>query len=318
MKRGKVLITDGVHELMFKELKTLGFSYDYMPKITLDQVHQIIHEYEGIVVNSKIIADKSLFDKAPKLIFIARLGSGMEIIDQEYARKKNIFVINSPEGNRNAVAEHALGMLLALANHFIIADREVRQKYWNREKNRGFDIQGKTIGLIGFGHTGSTFAKKLMGLEMNVLAYDKYKNDYTHSFPFVQESSILEIQKQADIVSFHLPLNEETKHYCNSNFIKGFQKNIVILNTSRGAIIETEALIQNLQLGKVLAAGLDVFENEKPHTFSEQENSLYQQLYNMNQVILTPHVAGWTHESKRKLSEMIIIKLKKHLKENSK
>lgn len=309
MKKGKVLITDGVHPVMFEGLEKLGYSYEYMPKISLEEVYPIIHHYEGLVVNSKILADKHLFDKAEKLFFIARLGSGMEIIDQDYAKEKGIHVINSPEGNRNAVAEHALGMLLSLANNFIHADNEVRNKHWDREKNRGFEIQGKTIGLIGFGHTGSTFGKKLAGLEMNVLAYDKYKIDYTHHFPFIKESSILEIQKNADIISFHLPLNSETKHKGNDSFFSNCKKGAIIINTSRGGIINTLDLIKNLETGQIGGACLDVFENEKPHTFSEEENIFYDKLYKIKNTILSPHVAGWTHESKYKLSKIILNKL---------
>lgn len=313
LEKGKVLVTDGVHPVMFEGLERLGFSYDYLPEISLTEVHDVIHEYEGIVVNSKIIADKVLFDKAKKLIFIARLGSGMEIIDQVYAKEKGIHVINSPEGNRNAVAEHALGLLLSLANNFIRADKEIRMKFWDREKNRGFEIQGKTIGLIGFGHTGGTFGKKLAGLEMNVLAYDKYKKDYVHHFPYIKESSLEEIQSQADIISLHLPLNKETKHYVDDAFLSKCKKGVIIMNTSRGGIVDTEALIAALKSEQVSGACLDVFENEKPNTFSEEEYLMYDELYAFGNVILTPHVAGWTHESKFKLSNVILEKLKKVL-----
>lgn len=315
-KRGKVLITDGVHPIMFSGLEKLGFDHIYKPDISLEEVHQVIHDYEGIVVNSKITAGPTFFDKAKRLIFIARLGSGMEIIDQEYARKKRIAVINSPQGNRNAVAEHALGMVLAISNKLIIADQEVRQKHWDREKNRGFELKGKTMGIIGFGHTGSSFGKKLAGLEMKVLAYDKYKEDYTHAFPYIQESNLEEIQKQADIITFHLPLNNETRHFLNSDFLKKCKDNIIIINTSRGGITDTTALISALESGKISGACLDVFENEKPHTFSVEEHSMYDRLYQFSNVILSPHVAGWTKESKYKLSKVILEKLEKHLLEN--
>jgi D-3-phosphoglycerate dehydrogenase len=312
-KQKKVLITDGVHPVMFEGLEELGFNYDYMPKISLEEVHQIIGDYEGLIVNSKIIAKKELFDKAEKLFFIARLGSGMEIIDQEYAKKKGIHVINSPEGNRNAVAEHALGLLLSLANKFIIADKEVRTKHWNREKNRGFEIQGKTIGLIGFGHTGGTFGKKLAGLEMNVLAYDKYKKDYTHHFPYIQESTLEDIQKKADIISFHLPLNEKTHHIANKVFFDNCKKGMILINTARGSLVHTLDLIEALDSGQVGGACLDVFENEKPDTFSYDEHRMYDDLYRFENVILSPHIAGWTQESKYKLSKVILDKLGKVL-----
>jgi len=314
--RGKVLITDGVHPIMFSGLENLGFDYIYNPSISLEEVHQVIHNYEGIVVNSKITADAVLFDKAKRLTFIARLGSGMEIIDQVYARKKGIAVINSPQGNRNAVAEHALGMLLSISNKLTVADQEIRQKHWDREKNRGFELMGKTIGIIGFGHTGSSLGKKLAGLEMKVLAYDKYKEDYTHAFPHIQESSLEEIQKQADIITFHLPLNDETRHFLNSNFLEKCKSNVVIINTSRGGIVDTTALISALDSGKIGGACLDVFENEKPHTFSAEEHEMYDRLYQFNNIILSPHVAGWTKESKYKLSKVILEKLEKILIEH--
>ncbi len=313
-RRGKVWITDGVHPLMFEGLEKLGFEYDYEPAITLEEVHLRISSYEGLIINSKIIVDPSLLDKAEKLVFIARLGSGLEIIDLEYAKRKGIHIINSPEGNRNAVAEHALGMLLNLANNMNRSDQEVRKRDWNREKNRGFELFGKTIGLIGFGHTGSTFAKRLMGMEMNILANDKYKTDYTlRFFPFVRKTSVEEIRKQADIISFHLPLTPETQHYCNADFIEKCKDGVIIINTSRGNVVDTQALINALNSHKVGGACLDVFENEKPNTFSQKEKEMYKELYAFDNVILSPHIAGWTHESKMKLSRVILEKLKQIL-----
>ncbi len=313
MKRGTVLITDGVHPLMFDGLKEMGFTCDYQPDISLEEVHQIIHEYEGIIINSKIIMDKRMFDNAKKLTFLGRLGSGMEIVDIPYAESKGIHVISAPEGNCNAVAEHALGMLLALANKFIQADREVRMKHWDREKNRGFELQGKTIGIIGFGHTGSAFASKLSGMGMDILAYDKYKSHYTFGHPLVKETSLEEIQDQADIISFHLPLTAEIHHYIDADFISKCKKGVILINTSRGKVVDTNALIQTLENGQVGGACLDVFENEKPHTFSKKEHEMYDRLYQFPNTILTPHVAGWTVESKARLSEVILGKLRKVL-----
>ncbi len=307
---GTVLVTDGVHPVMFEGLHALGFETEYQPDISLSELHEVVHQYQGLVINSKIIVDKSLLDKTKDLVFVARLGSGMEIIDQPYCKEKGVHVISAPEGNRNAVAEHALGMLLALANKFIQSDKEVRAKHWDREKNRGFELMGKTIGLIGFGHTGSSFAKKLAGMEMEVLAYDKYKTDYTHPFPFVTESTLSEIKKKADIISFHLPLNPETKYYCNKDFINNCKDGVVLINTSRGNVIKTGDLIEGLNSGKVGGACLDVFENEKPNTFSKEEHELFGKLYAFPNTILSPHVAGWTVESKRRLSEVILRKLK--------
>lgn len=310
----KVLITDRVHQKLIKGFTALDFSYDYFPKITLDKVKTIIHNYDGIIINSKIIVDEDFLDKAVRLKFIGRLGSGMEIINQPYARKKGIAVFSAPEGNCNAVAEHALGMLLALANNFRKGDREVRQMIWEREANRGFEIMGKTVGIIGFGHTGSQFAKKLVGLGVRVLAYDKYKpTGYALDYGFVKETTLEHIFEEADIISLHLPLNPETKHLANYDWMKRFKKPIVLINTSRGNVIPTEDLIQGLEEKIIRGACLDVFENEKPPTFSEAEKVVFNRLYEFENVILTPHVAGWTIESLERLTTVLLNKITKFL-----
>ena len=304
-----VLITDGVHPVLFKHLESAGYHCEYRPEIHTNEVNQIIAEYTGIIINSKITVDKVMLDKAVRLKFIGRLGSGLEIIDLSYAAEKGVAVYNSPEGNRNAVAEHALGMLLALANNFLQADAQVRQKVWQREANRGFEIMGQTVGIIGFGHTGSTFATKLAGMGVRVLAYDKYKLRYTNHHPYVEETDMETIFREADIISLHLPLTAETRHLVNLDFIKKFAKKIIIINTSRGKVVKITDLIAGLESGKVRGACLDVFENEKPQTLNENENDVYEKLYKFDNVILTPHVAGWTAESKRRLAEVLAEKI---------
>ncbi len=306
----KVLITDGVHPLLIEGFEKEGFTCDYQTTITLEEVHQIVADYEGLIINSKIIVDKRMLDNGLRLKFIGRLGSGMEIIDQEYAKEKGVHVFSAPEGNQNAVAEHALGMLLALANNFLQADAEVRAKDWNREKNRGFEIMGKTIGLIGFGHTGSSFAKKLEGCGVKVLAYDKYKTDYTEGFSYVEQSTTEKIVHDADIISLHLPLTKETHHIIDDQFLEKCKNGVILINTSRGKCIKTESLLKGLTSGKIGGACLDVFENEKTATFSEIEHRNYDQLYTFKNVILSPHVAGWTHESKERLSSVLLSKIK--------
>lgn len=305
----KVLITDGVHPLLIEGLEAAGFTCDYHPKISLEEVRKMIGPYSGLVINSKILVDQFLIDSAPNLLFVSRLGSGMEIVDQEYAAKKGIHVLRSPEGNRNAVGEHALGMLLALANNFRRADTEVRQMIWERENNRGFELMGKTVGIIGFGHTGRKFAQKLSGMEVKVLAYDKYKKNFADDLPDVIETGMGSIFMEADIISFHLPLATETHHLVDQQFLNKCKKNIVLLNTSRGSVVKTIDLIQALQSGKVIAAGLDVFENEKPATFDKNEKVMYQTLYEMDNVLLTPHIAGWTVESKKRLAAVLLKKI---------
>jgi len=309
----KVFVTDGVHPLLIEGLEELGFHCDYQPKISLEKVRDMVQDYEGIIINSKILMDKAMLDAGKDLKFVGRLGSGLEIIDLEYAAEKGVAIHRAPEGNCNAVAEHALGMLLALANNFLQADAEVRKKDWQREKNRGFEVMGKTIGIIGFGYTGMSFAKKLEGMGMRILVHDKYKKHYTSDFSYVEETDLETIKKEADIISLHLPYTLETYHYIKSDFIEECKDEVIFINTSRGNVIHTEDLVENLEKGKIGGACLDVFENEKPLTFSVEENQLYERLYACQNVILSPHVAGWTHESKKRLAAVLLDKITKDL-----
>lgn len=309
----KALITDDCHPLLPDGLRALGYHCDYQPDITLEATRQLIDQYEGLIVNSKILVDRSFLDRAVRLKFIGRLGSGMEIIDREYAAEKGVAVFSSPEGNRNAVAEQALGMLLALANNLLRADREVRRNEWHREANRGFELAGKTIGIIGFGHTGSQFAKKLAGMEMRVLAYDKYKTDYTAGMPWAETSTAEAIQAQADIISLHLPLTAETRHYADAAFFRGCKRGVILINTSRGKCVHTADLLEALTTGQVSGACLDVFENEKPQTYTPEELTLYERLHHFDQVVLSPHIAGWTLESKQKLASILLDKISNYL-----
>jgi len=310
----KVLVTDGVHPLLLEGLESLGFQCDYHPKISLEKVLGMVHDYQGMIINSKILVDKEMLDRGKDLKFIGRLGSGLEIIDLDYAAEKGVSIHRAPEGNCNAVAEHALGMLLALANNFLSADAEVKQKIWQREKNRGFEVMDKTIGIIGFGYTGESFARKLEGMGMRVLAYDKYKKHYTSDFRYVEESDSETIKRDADIISLHLPYTPETYHYIKSDFIEECKEEVIFINTSRGSVIHTEDLVTYLEKGKIGGACLDVFENEKPLTFSKKEKEVYERLYACQNVILSPHVAGWTHESKKRLAEVLLTKITKDLK----
>ena len=311
----KVLITDGVHPLLQEGLEAIGFECDYHPKISLAEVRKRIAPYSGIIINSKILMDRAMFDAAPLLEFVARLGSGMEIVDQIYAAEKGVAVHSAPEGNCNAVGEHALGMLLAHANNLVRSDQEVKQKIWRREANRGFEIMNKTVGIIGFGHTGSNFATKLSGMGVKILAYDKYKENYAAHLTYVEETSLENIIQNADIISLHLPLTPETKHFVDRKFIEDVARPFLLINTSRGTCIDTKALLAGLEKGKVTGACLDVFENEKTQTFSPEEHKMYERLYDYPQVILSPHVAGWTIESKQKLAAVLLRKIKAALKD---
>jgi len=305
----KALITDYVHPSLIIGLNERGYSVDYDRNINMDTLPALIHQYELVVINSKIIMFKALIDKAPLLKYICRLGSGLEIVDLEYAAEKNIHVINTPTGNNNAVAEHAMGMLLALSNNLLRSDRQVKQMIWNREENRGWELKGKTIGIIGFGHTGSQFAKKLSSWELNILSYDKYRENYGPEWDFVSRVALEDILKQSDVISLHLPMTEETRNLVDWQFINSCKDKVIILNTSRGKVVKTLDLVEALEQGKVGGACLDVFENEKPHTFSLSETNTYTRLYSMENVVLSPHVAGWTVESLEKIAHVTLTKL---------
>lgn len=306
-----VLFVDSTHDKLPEKLTQSGFICDYQPGIKPDEIINIIPKYDGIIIRSKIKIDKRIIDAAKNLKFIGRVGAGLENIDVEYAEQKGIKCFNSPEGNRDAVGEHTLGMLLTLFNNILKADPEVRSGKWIREGNRGLEIKGKTIGIIGYGNMGSAFAQRLKGFEANVIAYDKYKFNYSDEF--VSEKSLEDIFEQTDILSIHVPLTDETQFMVNHEFINRFKKDIYILNTARGKVLKTDDLVKNIKSGKVLGAALDVLEYEQTsfeHLHSGNDlPETFQYLIDSNKVILTPHIAGWTHESSIKLSEFLADKI---------
>ena len=306
----KVLIADRVHNHLITSLESLGFKTDYRKDIDLELTTQIISDYEGVIINSKTIMNKEMIDRASKLEFIGRLGSGLEIIDLEYAQEKGIQVFNSPEGNRNAVAEHALGMLLAFSNNLMVGNQEVKSFIWNREQNRGFELEGKTIGIVGFGNTGNAFSKVLHGFDVNILAHDKYKDLNFENCRNCKSVSLAQIQLNADVISFHLPYTEETHHLVNQSFIEKCKKGVVLINTSRGKIFKTNDLISNLENGTIAGVCLDVFENEKVMSYNSEEKQMYKKLFNFPNVMCSPHVAGWTKESLYKIADTLFIKIK--------
>ena len=308
----KILITDNVHPLLIENLEKSGYDVAYLPQIEWDEVYDIIEDFCAIVINTKTVMNKKMLDKAKNLKLIVRLGSGLDIIDLEYAHKKNIIVERTPEGNRNAVAEHALGLLLAMLNNIVSSNIEVRNFQWNREKNRGIEIEGKTIGIIGFGNTGTSFAEKLKCFDLNILVYDKYKQRFQEQFRYVRETGMNRLFGECDIVSFHIPLTEETKYLVDKSFINKFRKDIYLINTSRGKIINTKDLVNELESGKIKGAALDVLENEKPWTYNEEEKVMYNKLFSMENVIVTPHIAGWTVESREKIATCSYEKIKKN------
>jgi len=303
----KVLITDSVHECLVEGLEALGYVCECKEGIDTASILNIIDSYTGIIINSRIVIDKQLIDKAKKLKFLGRTGSGMEIVDQKYAKEKGIHCISSPEGNCNAVAEHALGMLLALFNNIIKGNREVKDELWIREENRGIELEGKTIGIIGYGHTGRSFAQKLRGFDVEVLAYDKYKKGFSDSA--AKESSLKEILSNADVLSLHLPLTNETEYWFNKEIIKKFSKAFYLINTSRGKIANTLDLIDGLESKKVLGAALDVLENERFDCFNQSDWQWYSVLKSKSNLVMSPHIAGWSKESKYKMAQILVEKI---------
>lgn len=306
----KVLFIDTVHPVLNERLTSRGFFCVDGTKMTRDEIELELKEVFGVVIRAKFTLDQEILKGANKLKFIARSGSGLENIDVVYCKERNIELFNSPEGNRNAVAEHGLGMLLALLNKLHQANRQVKEGIWDREGNRGVELDGKTIGIIGYGNNGSAFAKKLRGFDVKVLAYDKFKTGFGDHF--VQECTLQAIFQQADIVSFHIPLNKETKYYANETFFNSFQKPIRLLNLSRGKIVNTKDLVSALKNKKVLGACLDVleFETKSFESFFEQHlPDEFNYLIHSENVLLSPHVGGWTTESYFKLSNVLADKI---------
>lgn len=306
----KVIFLDIVHPILEERLSDAGYQCINASELPKNDCQDLISDAVGIVVRSRFRIDSVFLQNAPKLQFIARSGAGMENIDEEYANQNNIKLFNAPEGNRNAVGEHALGMLLALFNKLHTADQEVRKGIWDREGNRGIELDGKTIGLIGYGNNGSAFAKKLRGFDVTVLAYDKYKSDFGDEF--VQEVQMDDVFKKSDVLSFHIPQTEETLFIGNTTFFNSFEKSIHVINLSRGKIINTSALVKALKSKKILGACLDVLEYEKASFESFFNQNLpedFSYLLNSENVILSPHVGGWTNESYFKLSDVLADKI---------
>jgi D-3-phosphoglycerate dehydrogenase / 2-oxoglutarate reductase len=288
-----------------EQAEALGYDCDYQPQIKLDEALQIIANYEGLVIRSKFNVDRPVMDAAKNLKFVCRAGAGMDNIDVEYASQKNIALINASEGNMDAVGEHAIGLLLSLMNHFNNADAEIRAGKWQREANRGYELKGKTVGIIGYGFMGKSFAKKLSGFEVNVIAYDKYKTGFSDKY--AREVSMEEIVKHSDVLSLHIPLTTETKGLVDDEYLFHFKKPIFFINVSRGGVAKVQAVLNAVKQGKILGAGLDVLEVEKFPALANQP--WFEELRQSGKVILTPHVAGWTFDSYRRISEVMGEKL---------
>ncbi|HEY9004472.1 MAG TPA: 2-hydroxyacid dehydrogenase [Mucilaginibacter sp.] len=302
-----ILIVDDIHPIFIEQAEAMGYHCNYQPTIKAEQAYEILGGYEGLVIRSKFLVDRKVLDLSKKLQFICRAGAGMDNIDENYAIEKGITLINAPEGNMDAVGEHTVGMLLSLMNNFNRADAEIREGLWKREANRGYELKGKTVGIIGYGFMGGSFARKLAGFSVNVIAYDKYKTGFSDQY--VREVSMEEMVKQADVVSFHIPLTPETNGMVDDEYLFHFRKPIFLLNTSRGKVVKVQAVLNAIKQGKILGAGLDVLEVEKFPALGEQ--AWYEELKQSGKVLLTPHVAGWTFDSYRRISEVMAEKLAK-------
>ncbi len=306
----KIAIIDQVHECISEAFLQKGWECDFLYEHNREQLLAVIHQYDGIVLRSRIKMDRELLSKATELKFIGRPGAGLENIDTDYCAQREIKVFRSPEGNRDAVAEHIIGMILSLFNHLKRADTEVRDGIWLREANRGLELMGKTIGIIGYGYMGKAFAKRLSGFGVNVIAYDKYLTDYSDDF--ARQVALEELYNEADIVSIHTPLTEETIGMVNTNFLNQFRKPIFFINSARGKSVVTSDLVDALETGRVLGACLDVLEYESS-TFMKVEDqsspAALEYLKTSNKVVLSPHIAGWTHEAKLKMGQFLANKI---------
>jgi len=305
----RVLIVDEMHESIVPLLEEIGCEADYRPKVKRDEVKSIIKFYDGLIVRSKIRIDRELIGLAENLKFVGRAGAGLETLDVTELQRRNIQVINAPEGNRDALAEHATGMLLSLMHNIVRSHMQVNEKMWNRRENRGFELMSKTVGIVGYGFMGEAFADRLTGFGCEVLAYDKYREK--PFAPHVKRVELAVLFENTDILSIHLPLTIETRHMIDREFFDNFKKSIYVLNTSRGGIVDQEALVDNLKTGKIIGAALDVLENEKLGTHDFCEREIFNYLTHAENVVITPHIAGWTHESYRKINEVIVRKIKK-------
>jgi D-3-phosphoglycerate dehydrogenase / 2-oxoglutarate reductase len=308
MSKRKCLVIDSMHPGLFELIKQTDWELDYQPEITRDEIRNIVNQYEGLIVRSKTKIDRDLLGDTPSLKFIGRAGAGLDNLDLAFIRETNIAVLHAASGNRDAVGEFTVGLLLSLLRNIPRGNSQVREFIWDREGNRGEEIMGKTIGIIGYGNMGRSFAKRLTGFGCKILAYDKYKSDFSDSN--CSEAKMEQIFAEADILSLHIPLTAETRNMVNRDYINHFNKNIMLLNTARGEIVPLKDLCEAIESGKIRGAGLDVLENEKLETLSAAQQQYFNLLKGKTNVIFTPHIAGWTFESHEKINVALVDQIK--------
>ena len=302
-----ILIVNKMHRSIGVMLREIGWRTDYRPTIKREEILEILPKYQGLIIRSKTIIDQELIDRGSNLKFVARAGAGLDQIDISALEKQNIHLINAPEGNRSSLGEHTLGLLLSLLHNLHKASNEIKTGLWNREGNRGIELGGKTVGIYGYGYMGSAFAEKLIGFGCRVIAFDKYKEEFGDRH--VQEVSLQHFEHETEILSIHVPLTSETRDRFSGDYLRSYDKLKFVLNTARGEVLSLQGVLELLKEGKLLGVGLDVLENENLETLSAEERKVFESLAQRHDVIMTPHVGGWTHESYLRINEVIIMKM---------